>query len=715
MNNPPKTKARSFLFSLRREAVNFFNSFNRSIAIQASTQKFKSPFSPALVTGFTVVEGCFFISVVKDKTHKLGWQVEFSLKKGLPQLLQPRNAERALSYVMRAKGSLAAGTACFSWREKYKPLLEQIKNFWDASLISISKDGPKTWEIRVRSIEDLHKIIQHFDQYPLINQKRADFEFFKDAVYLIKNKQHFTKDGLGKIVAIKEAINLGISDLLKIYFPDITRVERPLLNNTRIFDAQWLAGFTAGEGFFIINILYSKNNKVGFQVRFCFQLTQHSRAAAKGEGDELLMISLEKFFKGGNFYSRKLAGKDAIDYRVLSLESITEIIIPLFKKIPILGVKSRNFFLYCKAAEFIKQKAPLTTRCACFSWGLDHISIRNIQGNMIRRRVWSLPCLSNSHRERDAGVLPLSEGRSHSVALRMAGVVVDKNPNLSPTQPNPLQGLIRGVLNTSLPSFSNSTENKRHFTTTPNFIATLPRIKREGCELQLILDIGGIVREGGTVKGDKINFNEGPRRWPVLIDVLKLIKKGLFKFKSAHIKVKYLLFLIKHIYDRNIKEIVGHNAAFKYKSKNYKPGIKEFFKLSMRVEFSEAIRWVPTSSSNMMTDLIFVILIYSIKLEPSLPPLGSLGGGGDNCLFFTKKTLEEDITSLTAPLATFPIPPLKGGGKGRESSSGCPLGLPPVPRSQPTLALPLGRLTIVSGEGRKRTPIRWAGERILYS
>lgn len=72
----------------------------------------------------------------------------------------------------------------------------------------------------------------------MINQKRADFEFFKDAVYLIKNKQHFTKDGLGKIVAIKEAINLGISDLLKIYFPDITRVERPLLNNTRIFDAQ---------------------------------------------------------------------------------------------------------------------------------------------------------------------------------------------------------------------------------------------------------------------------------------------------------------------------------------------------------------------------------------------------------------------------------------------------------------------------------------------
>ena len=80
----------------------------------------------------------------------------------------------------------------------------------------------------------------------------------------------------------------------------------------------------------------SKNNKLGFQVRLSFQLTQHSR-------DELLMRSLVEYLNCGNIYSRRAAGKDAIDYRVLSLENITEIIIPLFKQNPILGVKSMDF------------------------------------------------------------------------------------------------------------------------------------------------------------------------------------------------------------------------------------------------------------------------------------------------------------------------------------------------------------------------------------
>ena len=50
----------------------------------------------------------------------------------------------------------------------------------------------------------------------------------------------------------------------------------------------------------------AKPNKLGFQVRLCFQLTQHSR-------DELLMKSLVEFFNCGGTYSRS-RGKDAIDY-----------------------------------------------------------------------------------------------------------------------------------------------------------------------------------------------------------------------------------------------------------------------------------------------------------------------------------------------------------------------------------------------------------------
>jgi hypothetical protein len=97
-----------------------------------------------------------------------------------------------------------------------------------------------------------------------------------------------------------------------------------------------LSGFTAGEGCFMINISTAKSNKLGFQVRLCFQLTQHSR-------DELLMKNLAEFMNCGSIYSRKRAGKNAIDYKVLNFGNIIEIIIPLFKQYPILGVKSQDF------------------------------------------------------------------------------------------------------------------------------------------------------------------------------------------------------------------------------------------------------------------------------------------------------------------------------------------------------------------------------------
>ncbi|CAG8976695.1 hypothetical protein HYALB_00008446 [Hymenoscyphus albidus] len=102
----------------------------------------------------------------------------------------------------------------------------------------ISKDGPESFNLRVRSREDLNKVIKHFDQYPLISKKRADFDLFKDAFFIVKNKQHITKDDLVKIAAIKGAMNLGLSDLLKNSFPDIPLVERPLVKYTPIRDPQ---------------------------------------------------------------------------------------------------------------------------------------------------------------------------------------------------------------------------------------------------------------------------------------------------------------------------------------------------------------------------------------------------------------------------------------------------------------------------------------------
>ena len=88
----------------------------------------------------------------------------------------------------------------------------------------------------VQSIDDLAKIINHFDRYPLITQKLADYLLFKQVFNLMLERKHLTMEGLRRIVGIKASINLGLSEQLKTAFPEITSSDRPLITNQRIPD-----------------------------------------------------------------------------------------------------------------------------------------------------------------------------------------------------------------------------------------------------------------------------------------------------------------------------------------------------------------------------------------------------------------------------------------------------------------------------------------------
>ena len=89
---------------------------------------------------------------------------------------------------------------------------------------------------QVYSQNDLLVLINHFDKYPLITQKLADYNLFKQAFELIQRKEHLTLEGLHKIVGIKTSINLGLSDSLKIAFPGVVPVVRPLVKNNKVID-----------------------------------------------------------------------------------------------------------------------------------------------------------------------------------------------------------------------------------------------------------------------------------------------------------------------------------------------------------------------------------------------------------------------------------------------------------------------------------------------
>lgn len=77
----------------------------------------------------------------------------------------------------------------------------------------------------VRSVKDLEKIFSHFDKYPLITQKRADYLLLKQAYEKLK-KRAFNSWRLKRLSrgGLKLSMNKGLSELLKESFPDVIPV-----------------------------------------------------------------------------------------------------------------------------------------------------------------------------------------------------------------------------------------------------------------------------------------------------------------------------------------------------------------------------------------------------------------------------------------------------------------------------------------------------------
>jgi hypothetical protein len=91
----------------------------------------------------------------------------------------------------------------------------KLKNFFgeDIGKMVIFKD---TCTYRVDKLKDiLEVIIPHFDKYPLITQKLADYILFKEIASLLNNKEHLTLvtfgSGLSQILSYKASLNLGLS------------------------------------------------------------------------------------------------------------------------------------------------------------------------------------------------------------------------------------------------------------------------------------------------------------------------------------------------------------------------------------------------------------------------------------------------------------------------------------------------------------------------
>ena len=254
---------------------------------------------PNWVTGFVDGEGCFHVAVRKNENLKLGWEV-------MP----------GFTIVLHNKD---------------KPLLVGIQKSLQVDG-KIYRQGPDKLQLQVHSIKELESVFIHFEKFELLTQKRYDFRFSKRVLKKMKRKEHLTLEGLHQIVAIKASMNRGLSEMLKVAFPDIVPVERPKIDSPLTRNPNWLAGFASAEGCFLVQVIPSKTHSLGYEVKLVFQLTQHSR-------DENLLRTIQQYLDCGNIYKNI----NVYDLRVTKYRDITDKIIPFFKKFRIRGVKEQDF------------------------------------------------------------------------------------------------------------------------------------------------------------------------------------------------------------------------------------------------------------------------------------------------------------------------------------------------------------------------------------
>lgn len=311
----------------------------RTLFINTQTNKHvrlystKQGLDPWFITGFTDGEGCFRINILKDNKNRTGWLIQ--------PLFQIDLHERDIE------------------------LLQEIQRYFGGHGNILKKPlGQLTYRLgSFAHIVDV--IIPHFDNYPLITDKQADYLLFRAAIMdIMREKKHLTLKGVKDIVAIKTSLNKGLSENLKAAFPYIVSYIRPDTINKKIPNSEWVAGFVSGEGCFYVGIKKNSAYKVGFQVILEFSISQHIR-------DELLLKSFEGYFGCGKLY----LSKSWVTFKCHKYADNMFTIIPFFLKHKIIGVKLEDYKDWCLIADMIQNQDHLSPE------GLERIRLIKIGMN----------------------------------------------------------------------------------------------------------------------------------------------------------------------------------------------------------------------------------------------------------------------------------------------------------------------------------------------
>jgi len=132
------------------------------------------------VVGFIDGEGCFSVSLHKNSTTTLGWQI-------MPEFVATQG-------------------------EKSLHSLQKLQEFFECGRIFVNHryDNHKEnlYRFCVRSFSDLEvKIVPFFQRNKLQTAKANDFKIFAKVLQLMKEKKHLSKNGIQEIISLAMQMN----------------------------------------------------------------------------------------------------------------------------------------------------------------------------------------------------------------------------------------------------------------------------------------------------------------------------------------------------------------------------------------------------------------------------------------------------------------------------------------------------------------------------
>jgi hypothetical protein len=148
--------------------------------VSGAVNQQERPLAAEWVVGFVDGEGCFSIPIFKNRSCRLGWQVqpEFAVVQG----------ERSVS------------------------VLHALEKFFGCGVVSVNRrrDNHRQdmWRLSVRRLVDLQeRIVPFFEANPLRTAKACNFTSFAAVVAMMSMGDHLRMEGLARIASIAETTN----------------------------------------------------------------------------------------------------------------------------------------------------------------------------------------------------------------------------------------------------------------------------------------------------------------------------------------------------------------------------------------------------------------------------------------------------------------------------------------------------------------------------